>query len=119
MFDATYVPVQTNCAPLSPIYKVPFDPGVRGVNETNMNFVDKKVKTQIVLKGCSVSMTQTVTNMAGQLELQISGPELSVDGKSKVSGLVDVTRYDANQQVMCAGKYDAKFTQLDPTHSTY
>lgn len=123
-FVALYTPVtpvQASCDPLATVYKVPFDSGKRGVQETNVNLGYERIKTEIEATGCTLSMTQSVikkTADSEQLEQKIKGGSLNVDAKDRVTGLVEMIRYDANQQVICSGMYDATFTQMAPTSSS-
>jgi hypothetical protein len=116
-----YTPVQTNCQPLTTVYKVPFDSGKRGVQETNVNQGYQRIKTEIEATGCTISMTQSIikkTADSEQLSQKIKGGLLSVDAKDRVTGMVELTLYDENQNETCRGMYDATFTQTAPTSSS-
>jgi hypothetical protein len=84
---------------------VPLDGGSSGVNTTIQRLASGDVTTEVVVRGCSLRVTQTVTNAQGAPVLQIDAETLSIDGDGVVRGSVDVTRFDENQQVECTGVY--------------
>ena len=124
-FAALYTPVQTSCQPLATVYTVPFDSGRHGVQESNKDFGYQIVKTEVEATGCTVRMTQSVikdapagSGGAPLLEQRIRGEALTIDGKDRVTGMVEMIRYDEMQQVTCSGMYDATFTQKAATSSS-
>ena len=116
-FNALYTPVQTTCEPLTTAYKVLFNSGGRGAQETNVNLGTQRIKTDVVATGCTVSMTQSViqkTADSERIEQRIRGASLTIEATDRITGVVEITRYDESQQVTCSGQYDATFTQDIP-----
>jgi hypothetical protein len=111
IYEPLYVLRQGNCAPLTSTYRVPFDGGNSGVNMTQQRFTNVDVTTEIVMKGCTVRMTQTVADKMGLRQLQIDGEALSIKNENKIAGVVELVQFDDLQQVACAGLYDATFTK--------
>jgi pyrimidine operon attenuation protein/uracil phosphoribosyltransferase len=74
-----------------------------------------RVSTEIVMKGCTVRMTQMVETgidtTAAHLAAQIDGETLTIQSADKLSGNVMVTQFDDKGQPACSGMYDAEFSQ--------
>jgi hypothetical protein len=112
-FEPLYIPRNSNCAPLTSTYRVPFDGGNNGVNMTYMNFANVEVVTEVVLKGCTVRMTQKVTDRDTKaLQLTIDGEALNIKNQNRIEGMVELVQYDeVAGTVACSGQYDATFTK--------
>ena len=85
-----------------------------------MNLVDLRIKTEIEATGCTVSMTQSIIKKtAGTewIEQRIRGASLSIDAPDRITGLVEIVRYDESQKVACSGMYEATFTQAKTFNS--
>jgi hypothetical protein len=106
-----YTPVDGTCGTLTDVNRVKFDGGLHGVN-TLMDYLGNAiVTTDIVMKGCTVHMTQKVqTAETHVLESQIDGESIRIESKDHLTGMVSVEKYDANGTLLCSGNYSASFT---------
>src|SRR3954468_23005955 len=64
-YQPLYTPVSTNCGPITNPFMVRFDGGLHGVNTIMQNLANALVTTEIVMKGCTVHMTQKVQDREG------------------------------------------------------
>jgi hypothetical protein len=112
-YEPLYTPVQGTCGPIANPYKVPFDGGISGVNMDIRMFSNARVTTEIVMKGCSLRMTQTV-DVNGAVQSKIDGETINIHNAEELTGTVTMTRWD-NGQVACSGTYDARFTKNSVT----
>jgi len=109
-YQALYTPLQGNCGPIANPNRVPFDGG-RGGNVIKIeNLPNGQVTTEIVMKGCSLRMTQEFAN-DGSVLSRIDGDPIYIDSANELSGTVSLLRYDMNGLVTCQGVYDARFTK--------
>lgn len=108
-YEPLYTPLQGTCGPIQNPNRVPFDGGLRGVNMSIQTFPNARVTTEIVMKGCSLRMTQTV-DVDGAVQSKIDGPIIEIQSAEELSGTVTMQRF-ANGQVSCWGMYDARFTK--------
>lgn len=110
-FKPEYYPLETNCEPIDPIYNLPIEDSRSGVATTTQNNYHREISTEVILRGCTLGMTQTVRNVDTLLTEQvIQSDHLSVDSENKLTGLVEVTKYDADKKPRCSGMYNAIFT---------
>lgn len=109
-YQPLYTPVSGTCGPLSNNFLVPFNGGTGGNNVDVQNLPNAKVSTEIVMKGCTVRMTQTVEK-GNIVSSKIDGEEISVRSENELSGMVTVTQFDDMGQAACSGTYDAEFTK--------
>jgi hypothetical protein len=112
-YEPLYTPVQGTCGPIANPYRVPFDGGQGGVNTDIRMFSNARVTTEIVMKGCSLRMTQTVDVM-GTVQSKIDGETINIQNADELTGMVTMTRWD-NGVVACSGVYNARFTKNSVT----
>lgn len=106
-YQPLYTPVSTTCAAV-PVFPVPFE----GPNNTKTDYLgNAQVSTEVVMKGCTVRMYQTVASRAGTVSLQIQGETLSIKSESELDGLVTVKQFDTMGQPACGGTYNAQFSK--------
>jgi hypothetical protein len=109
IFNPVYTPVDGSCGPIDSSNPVPFDGGLHGVNTIMQHQGNGTITTDIVLKGCNLHMTQSVTDAAGMLQKRIDAPELRIESATRITGRISFTRYDATSTLVCQGNYDAVF----------
>jgi hypothetical protein len=115
-FNASYTPLTGNCGPISNPFQVPFEGGSSGVNTVVEMLGNAEVETELVMKGCTVSMKQTVRNRP-QVDLppstasRVEGPQLDVLSSDEIAGHVTYVRYASGADPGCSGVYDASFTK--------
>jgi hypothetical protein len=112
LYQPLYTPVDGNCGALTQVNMVPFDGGLHGVNTIMQNLANALVTTDIVMKGCTIHMTQTVHAAEGGLiQSEIDGLSIRIESQDRLTGRVAVTKYDQFGMPACAGNYDAAFTK--------
>jgi hypothetical protein len=109
-YQPLYTPLQGNCGPVANPNRVPFDGGRRGNAIKIENLPNGVVTTEIVMKGCSLRMTQEFANQGITLS-RIDGDPIYIESENELSGTVSLMRFDANGQITCQGLYDARFTK--------
>jgi hypothetical protein len=103
-----YTPVSGNCGTISNAFPVPFE----GPNNTKIDMLPNvKVSTEIVMKGCTVRMTQTVEKKAGGVASMIDGESINIMSADQLAGRVTVTLFNDQGQPACSGTYDATFNK--------
>ena len=112
-YEPLYTPLMGTCGPIQNPNRVPFDGGLRGVNMNIQTFPNARVTTEIVMKGCSLRMTQIV-DVDGAVQSKIDGETIQIESADELTGTVTMTRWD-NGQVACWGMYDARFTKNSVT----
>jgi hypothetical protein len=106
-----YTALQGNCGPIANPNRVPFDGGRRGNAIQIENLPNGQVTTEIVMKGCSLRMTQEFANQGVTLS-RIDGDPIYIESENELSGTVSMMRFDPlNGQITCQGLYDARFTK--------
>jgi hypothetical protein len=116
LYQPLYTYVDGGCGNIVNPNMVPFDGGLHGVNTIMQNLANTLVTTDIVMKGCTVHMTQKVQNReGGYLQSQIDGERIQIQDQNRLSGRVAVSMYDATGAPMCNGTYDAMFTKNGST----
>lgn len=110
-YEPLYIPLSGTCGSIDRPYRVPFDGGENGVNTIMERHVNMSITTEIVHKGCSVRMTQTVTDKDGRVASQIDGETIAIETQNELNGQVIMTVYDDVGAVSCVGTYDALFTK--------
>jgi hypothetical protein len=111
MFVPLYIPLDTSCESLSNPNRVNFDSGTNNASINVTRDFNRDITTEVVLKGCTMRMTQTITDKEGVPQQQIDGESLAIESATEVSGQVTVTMFDPEGQPMCWGVYEAQFTQ--------
>ncbi len=111
IYSPIYTPISGTCGPIANPFRVPFQGGRKGVNMVIQNLPNGQVSTDIVMKGCTLRMTQTVQNAAGYPTSQLDGDPIYVDNENELSGTVSFMQFDTAGSVACSGTYDAKFTK--------
>ena len=116
-YQALYTPVDGSCGPIANPYMVRFDGGLKGVNTIMQNLANVLLTTDIVMKGCTVHMTQKVSNREGGILLsEIDGQSISLKDQDRLTGRVSIAQYDmATGALLCNGNYDAAFTRNSVT----
>ncbi|HEX7480545.1 MAG TPA: hypothetical protein VF331_22285 [Polyangiales bacterium] len=69
------------------------------------------VRTEVVLKGCTIGMSQAVEAM-GRTQSQIDG-DLHVESDAAMSGMLMRTVYTDTGSIACHGVYNALFVRQD------
>jgi hypothetical protein len=116
LYQPLYTWVDGSCGNIVNPNMVPFDGGLHGVNTIMQNLANILVTTDIVMKGCTVHMTQKVQNREGGfLQSQIDGASIRIQNQDQLTGRVAVVQYDATGTPMCSGNYDAMFTKNGST----
>ncbi|MDH5676424.1 MAG: hypothetical protein OEZ06_30170 [Myxococcales bacterium] len=110
-FQPLYIHLNGSCGPIAKPFAVPFDGGISGVNTIIQRRVNGNITTEIVLKGCTVSMTQTVSGDEGGIDSIIDGKTLDIVADDEVAGQVAMTMYDDEGAIACESIYDARFTK--------
>src|SRR5262249_40837033 len=100
-----------SCGPIANPEQVPIDSGPSGVNTTVENYPNRMVTTEIVQKGCSLLMVQSVAVPGNPLQRMIEGQNLRIESASRITGSVHITGYEATGASACSGNYDAVFTK--------
>ncbi|MFI5308190.1 MAG: hypothetical protein ACHQ53_12595 [Polyangiales bacterium] len=107
-----YRPLSGSCGPISNPFAVPIDGGHKGVNMIITNLPNGRVSTDIVMKGCSMRVTQTVQDAAGQPASTLDGDPIYVQNENELSGTVSFMQFDPTTgSVACSGMYEARFTK--------
>jgi hypothetical protein len=109
-FQSLYVELSGSCGPIDNPYPVPFEGGTSGVNTIIERRVNSNITTDIVLKGCTVGMTQTVADKEGAVMSQIDSSDLEIMSESELIGQVTLTRYDQGE-LTCSSVYDAYYSK--------
>jgi hypothetical protein len=73
------------------------------------------VTTDIILRGCSVHMTQKIQVPEGPVKMQIDGQTIAISDDEKLTGLVDVVQYTPDGSVFCQGQYNGTFSKYAQT----
>ena len=110
-FEPLYIPLSGSCGTIESPNRVPFDGGRAGVNTSIERRVNSNITTEIVMKGCSVRMTQTVTDKEGRVASQIDGQTIEIMNQNELAGQVIMTVFDDVGGITCIGTYDASFTK--------
>jgi hypothetical protein len=112
VFDPVYTLVSGNCGPIEDPDHIVLDGAATGTSTIIEKRPTTTVRTEIAQNGCSVHMTQTVTDIMSPAQQRIEGSALAiVDGGSRITGMVQLMRSDANGQATCSGTYVATFTK--------
>jgi hypothetical protein len=85
-----------------------------GTSSKTENRLSNLVRTDVVLKGCTVGVTQAVVTTMGHTQSEIKG-DLNVESESSLSGHLLRTVYMDNGDVACHGVYNARFVRQDVT----
>jgi len=101
--DASYTQQSGECGPISNPFRVPLGSSATGSSIMVQNFAGARVETEVVISGCSLSVTQTVSSP--DLHVRIEAEGLVIDAAGGASGLATVTRYDADGATVCSGVY--------------
>lgn len=110
-YQPLYTQISGTCGEIQSPNMVEFESGAPGLRMVTENRLDSDVTTIVVLKGCTVRVTQTVATKAGQLESQIDGDEIRVQNANVLEGQVSYVKYDPMSQPMCTGVYNATFSK--------
>jgi hypothetical protein len=118
--DGFYQPLYTfvngTCgATLEATNQVNFNSGRHGVQQNFDMMPNMWVTTDIVLRGCSVHMTQKIQVPEGPVKMQIDGQSIAISDEEKLTGLVDVTQYSPDGSIVCQGQYDGTFSKYIQT----
>jgi hypothetical protein len=106
-----YTPLQGTCGPIVNPNRVRLESGRNGAPIMRIEkFANADVTTEIVMKGCSVRITQSVEE-DGYLKSKIDGDPIYIENENELTGQVSLVRYDAAGQLSCSGIYDARFTK--------
>src|SRR4051812_46972150 len=79
-YQPLYTPVDGNCGPITNPNMVNFDGGNHGVNTNIQKLPNAWVTTEIVVKGCSVHMKQSITAPSGPMQAQTL--QSQIDGET-------------------------------------
>jgi hypothetical protein len=110
-YQPLYTFVQGTCGPITMPNYVPVETGYKGAPKmTTMNFLNNSVTTEIVMKGCSMRVTQSVTEN-GSVRSKLNGDEINIENENELAGMVTLIRFDEAGNAMCSGVYDARFTK--------
>jgi hypothetical protein len=109
-FQSLYVELSGSCGPIDNPYPVPFEGGASGVNTIIERRVNSNITTDIVLKGCSVGMTQIVSDKDGAVMSQIDSSDLEIMSANELIGQVTLTRYDQGE-LTCSSVYEAYYSK--------
>src|SRR5262249_12852335 len=114
VFEPLYTVVSSSCGPIpaDDTYLVPFDGGPGGVKTTVTMMPNVVVTTDIVMKGCTVHMSQEAQYTSGARS-KINGDVLNVKSANHVSGMVTFEQMSDLGQPVCSGTYQAEFTKGD------
>lgn len=110
-YEPLYIPLSGSCGTIERPNRVPFEGGRNGVNTIIERRVNSNITTEIVMKGCSVRMTQTVTDNEARVASLIDGPTIDIMSETELQGQVSMTVFDDEGAVSCSGTYDAVFTK--------
>jgi hypothetical protein len=110
-----YTPISGTCGPISNPFPVPLNGGRKGVNMTIQGLPNGMVSTDVVMKGCTLRMTQTVQDASGHPASQLDGDPIYVDSANELSGTVSFMQFTDAGQVACSGMYNARFTKNTTT----
>ena len=75
------------------------------------NRLSDSVTTEVIFKGCTLSVKQSVDAMGARMS-EISG-DLDVEDSSQLSGMMTRTEYMPDGAIKCNGVYDAHYTRQD------
>jgi hypothetical protein len=104
-YEALYVAASGDCGPIAQPFPIPIETGDASVATTTEMRLNVDITTMVVLRGCSVRITQTVTAKTGAVESQISANALSIDPDGVLRGTADLVRFSENNQPLCQGSY--------------
>jgi hypothetical protein len=109
-YQALYTPLNGTCGPIVMPNSVPVETGYRGAPVMKVEtFLNGSVSTEIVMKGCSMRMTQKVMQ-DGAVRSALEGAQINIENQNELHGTVNLTRYDMGSAI-CTGVYDARLTK--------
>lgn len=122
-FKAQYTKVSGDCRPayapgtpqefcFQPL-EVPFEGGESGINTEIVMRTNDVIETKIIMKGCEISMTQTVR--VGADPRDIMDGTIDVWSAEQLGGLVTREEYAPDNSMVCRGVYEAVFTKSGRT----
>jgi hypothetical protein len=112
LYEPLYTFVSGTCpAAIQATNQVNFDSGRHGVQQSIQMLPNMVVTTDIILKGCSLHMTQQIAAPPPQSSLQtkIDGQTIEISNEDELHGLVTVTQYNPDTSVACEGTYNGMF----------
>jgi hypothetical protein len=110
-FEAQYAWVDGNCSPTFDPLPVDFSAGEGGVTHSTMYRVNDKIETEVIMKGCTLRMSQSLIDREDTRLADIEGESLVIESASELSGVVYRREYDNQGQTVCQGIYDALYTK--------
>jgi hypothetical protein len=110
-YQPLYTLLQGDCGPITMPNYVPVDSGYRGAPIVKTeNFLNGSVSTEIVMKGCSMRVTQSVMQ-GGAVRSKLNGDEINIENENELTGTVTLTRFNEGGTTACTGVYDARLTK--------
>lgn len=112
VYQPLYVPLQGGtCGPISNPNRVRVEVGRNGGSVMRIEmFANADVTTEVVMKGCSMRITQMVAE-DGLVKSRIDGDPIYIENENELTGMVQLMRWDDQGQLACSGMYDARFTK--------
>jgi hypothetical protein len=102
--------ISGSCGQISNPFAVPIDSGRKGMNMIITNLPNGRVSTDIVMKGCSMRITQTVQDAMGKPVSVLDGDPIYVQNENELAGTVSFMQFDTTTgRVACTGMYEARF----------
>lgn len=111
VFAAKYEYQAGSCSPAVPSYAFRVEPEDKGTVTRIETRTNDTVTTEMVFRGCQLSLTQSV-DAAGMRMLQMDA-DLEVESASALSGLVTRTEFMPDGAISCHGVYRADYTRQD------
>lgn len=115
VYEPTYTPLDGTCGFITSPNMLPFgESSGSGSIKTLENRLNDDVTTEVVHKGCTVRVSQTVATKEGILQSQIEGESIKVHNARELSGRVQYIRFNAFNQIECQGNYEATIRKPTP-----
>jgi hypothetical protein len=112
VYTPQYTPIDGNCGTIANPYPVKFDGGPK-INTNVVRLPTGEISTEVIMKGCTVRMTQVFTDENGNPASQLDGEALNIDSPEQLSGTVNFMLFDATTGgVACTGTYSALFVKM-------
>jgi hypothetical protein len=108
LYEASYEQRSGSCGELDELASVSFDSARSGVSTHVAQFADRTVTTEIVVFGCLMRLTQTIT-ADGSVVLRVHAV-LSIGSDGRLTGDAEVTRFD-QERPACQGAFALTLTR--------
>jgi hypothetical protein len=109
IYEAIYTPLSGTCGPFEAPARVPFD-----ASTTFATFAAVDVTTEIVVQGCSLRVTQVVSDRQGAILERIVMDDLVIGEDDRIRGTATLTRFEGGAPT-CTGTYAVELSRSTTT----